>query len=141
MRMGLSRGRVVGLVCVLAAVAVLGAALLARASAPEPQAPAELTEVTGYLGGEKISLFEDEEFKRLAADAGLEVGYRKAGSLAMMEADLTGMDYLFPSSQAAVEYGHELGVASTREQIVLNSPIVVYTYRDVDGSETVNYVE
>ena len=127
--MRLSKGKVAGLACVLLAVVVAGAALALRPAPPTP-AP-ELVEVTGYLGGEKVSLFEDEEFGRLAAEHGLSVSYRKAGSLEMMEADAEGMDYLFPSSQAAVARGRALGVAATSEQIVLNSPIVVYTYRDV----------
>lgn len=122
-------GKVIGLVCVLAAVGIVGGVLGINASAPQP---VELTPVDGYLGGEKISLFEDPAFEEAASAAGLEVSYRKAGSLAMMEASTEGMNYLFPSSQAAVEYGHERGgVSSTAEQIVLNSPIVVYTYRDV----------
>lgn len=129
--MKLSKGKVAGLACVLAAVAVAGVALVWSAARPKPAAPAEPTQVTGYLGGEKISLFDDEEFQSLAEAAGLEISYRKAGSLAMMEAATGDMDYLFPSSQAAVAYGHELGVTSTSEEIVLNSPIVVYTYRDV----------
>lgn len=128
------RGKIIGLVCVLAAVVVVGAAMLARRAQPAPEPapePHDSIEVTGYLGGEKISLFDDPEFTTLAEQAGLSVGYRKAGSLAMMETSLEGMDYLFPSSQAAVEHGHELGIAPASEQIVLNSPIVVYTYRDV----------
>ena len=129
--MKLSRAKIIGLVCVLAAVAVVGGVFAFQAAQPEPPAPVELTKVNGYLGGEKISLFEDEEFTKLAEQAGLDISYRKAGSLAMMEASTEGMNYLFPSSQAAVEYGHELGVASTSEQIVLNSPIVIYTYRSV----------
>ena len=59
------------------------------------------------------------------------MSYRKAGSLAMMEASTEGMDYLFPSSQAAVAYGGERGIETLSEEIALNSPIVVYTYRDV----------
>ena len=129
--MKLPKGKIIGLACVLAAVLVVGGVMLWRQAQPEPTEQAAPTQVTGYLGGEKISLFDDEEFKSLAADAGLDISYRKAGSLAMMEAPTDGMDYLFPSSQAAVEYGHEQGVTTESEQIVLNSPIVVYTYRDV----------
>ena len=129
--MKLAKGRIVGLICVLAAVAIVGGVFAFRAAQLEPVAPVEPVSVDGYLGGEKISLFDDEEFIDLSEQAGLDISYRKAGSLAMMEASTDGMDYLFPSSQAAVEYGDELGVASTGEQIVLNSPIVVYTYRDV----------
>lgn len=130
----MSKGRIIGLICVLAAVLVVGGAMLFRQAQPEPEpapAPVEPIEMTGYLGGEKISLFDDPEFVSLAEQAALSIGYRKAGSLAMMEAPIEGMDYLFPSSQAAVAYGHERGIEPVSEQIVLNSPIVIYTYRDV----------
>lgn len=137
--MKMSKSKLVGLVAVVLAVGIVGGVLAWRQAQPEPQAPVEPvapTTVNGYLGGEKISLFDDEEFKSLAADAGLSVSYKKAGSLAMMDADLTDMDYLFPSSRAAVEYGASKGVASSDQDIVFNSPIVVYTYRDVADSLT-----
>ena len=60
--MRLSKGKIIGLLCVLAAVAVVGGVFVFRAAQPEPAAPVDPVEVTGYLGGEKISLFEDEEF-------------------------------------------------------------------------------
>ena len=127
--MRLSKGKLAGLVAVVAAVVVIGVVLALRNAMPA--APAQPTAVNGYLGGEKISLFDDEQFKQLASQAGLDISYKKAGSLAMMEASLDGMDYLFPSSQAAVAYGDTLGVKGVSSDIVLNSPIVVYTYRDV----------
>ena len=126
--MRISKGRLVGLLLVVAAVLVVGGVLAWQRSKP---APVEPQAVTGYLGGEKISLFEDPEFTTLAEAAGLNVSYKKAGSLAMMDADHTGMDYLFPSSQAAVAYGEAQGVSAQSSEIILNSPIVVYTYRDV----------
>ena len=124
----MSRSKLVGLVLVVLAVVVAGGVLVWRQAQP---APAEAVSVNGYLGGEKISLFEDPDFQKLAEGAGLDISYKKAGSLAMMDADQTGMDYLFPSSQAAVAYGEAQGVKAQSTDIVLNSPIVVYTYRDV----------
>ncbi|WP_187325205.1 substrate-binding domain-containing protein [Olsenella uli] len=124
----MSRSKLIGLACVVVAVLVAGGALLWQRSRP---APVEPTGITGYLGGEKISLFEDDQFSELAQKVGLDISYKKAGSLAMMDADRTGMDYLFPSSQAAVAYGQAQGVRAQSSDIVLNSPIVVYTYKDV----------
>ncbi|MGI6229996.1 MAG: hypothetical protein ACOYJL_03675 [Tractidigestivibacter sp.] len=126
-----SKGKIIGLVLVVAAVVIVGVVVGWQASQPEPVAPEEAVTVNGYLGGEKISLFEDSEFQSLAADAGLIVDYKKAGSYSMMTSDQTGMDYLFPSSQAAAAYGSAQGIEPTSSDIVLNSPIVVYTYRDV----------
>ena len=131
MTMKMSKGKLVGLVLVVAAVVVAGVAMVWQQTRPKPVAPAEPTQVTGYLGGEKISLFDDADFKSLAQNAGLTISYKKAGSLAMMDASADGMDYLFPSSQAAVAYGQAKGVKSQSSDIVLNSPIVIYTYKDV----------
>ena len=102
-------------------------------SAP-PAEPTEQVSITGYLGGEKIGLFDDAKFKALAAKQGIAIDYRKAGSLAMMDADRKGMDYMFPSSRAAVEYGNAKGVKAPQSDIVFNSPIVLYTHKAVaDG--------
>ena len=62
----------------------------------------EVISINGYLGGEKIGFMEDEEVQEiLRSRYGLEVDYARAGSLDMVTADQTGMDYLFPSSQTA----------------------------------------
>lgn len=129
--MKLSKSKVIGLVALLAAVAIVLGAVVWRQTRPEPAAPRTPDAVTGYLGGEKTGLFDDPQFRQLAADAGLDVDYRKAGSLAMMDADQSGMDYLFPSSRAAVEYGTSRGVDTSHADIVFNSPIVVYTHKAV----------
>jgi len=91
-------------------VGVVCGTLVWRQSQPAPAEPTEQVSITGYLGGEKIGLFDDAKFKALAAKQGIAIDYRKAGSLAMMDADRKGMDYLFPSSRAAVEYGNAKGV-------------------------------
>lgn len=73
--------------------------------------PKALQEVDGYLGGEKIGLFEDEEFKSIMnKDYRLNVNYKKAGSIDMVRADKENMNYLFPASQTALElYKAEIG--------------------------------
>ncbi|MBT1165450.1 substrate-binding domain-containing protein [Bifidobacterium simiarum] len=133
--MKLSKSKTIGLAALLAVVLIIGGITVFRnwqtSNAPKP---VETQSVTGYLGGEKISLFEDAGFAKLAASHGINVDYRKAGSLAMMDADRKGMDYLFPSSKAAVEYGKAKGVDTSRADIVFNSPIVLYTHKQVaDG--------
>ena len=56
-------------------------------------------------GGEKIGLLEDEAVQDvLERDYGLTLDYAKAGSLDMVTADHEGRDFLFPSSQTALEY-------------------------------------
>jgi hypothetical protein len=83
--------------------------------------------ITGYLGGEKIGLFDDAKFKALAAKQGIAIDYRKAGSLAMMDADRKGMDYLFPSSRAAVEYGNAKGVKAPPKATSSSTHRLCYT--------------
>lgn len=108
--MKLSKSKIIGLIALLAVVGVVCGTLVWRQSQPAPAEPTEQVSITGYLGGEKIGLFDDAKFKALAAKQGITIDYRKAGSLAMMDADRKGMDYLFPSSRAAVEYGNAKGV-------------------------------
>ncbi|WP_225432824.1 MULTISPECIES: hypothetical protein [Bifidobacterium] len=128
----MNRNRIVGLISLIVVVAVIcGFAVWRTTSKPESRPARSTVSVTGYLGGEKTGLFDDEEFTKLAADSGLKVDYRKAGSLDMMTADRSGMDYLFPSSRTAVEYGASKGVKAARQDIVFNSPIVVYTHKSV----------
>lgn len=132
-----SKNKIVGLVALLAVVLVLGGSQVVystmqatkRDSAPKPAQT-----VTGYLGGEKISLFDDPEFTRLLGEQGMKIDYRKAGSLDMMTSDRKGMDFLFPSSKAAVEYGKSKHVDVSKADTVFNSPIVLYTYRTVADS-------
>ena len=132
--MKLSKSKIIGLIALLAVVGVVCGTLVWRQSQPAPAEPTEQVSITGYLGGEKIGLFDDAKFKALAAKQGIAIDYRKAGSLAMMDADRKGMDYLFPSSRAAVEYGNAKGVKAPPSDIVFNSPIVLYTHKAVaDG--------
>ena len=49
----------------------------------------------------------------------------------MMTADLSGRDYLFPSSSIALEYYEDLHGSPVQSEIVLNTPIVLYTHQIV----------
>ena len=69
--------------------------------------------------------------KILAEDYGLTLDYAKAGSLDMVTADHEGRDFLFPSSQTALEYYQQLCGAPDKSQIVFNTPIVLYTHRPI----------
>ena len=122
--MKLSKSKIIGLIALLAVVGVVCGTLVWRQSQPAPAEPTEQVSITGYLGGEKIGLFDDAKFKALAAKQGIAIDYRKAGSPAMMDTDRKGMDYLFPSSRAAVEYGNAKGVKAPQSDIVFNSPLV-----------------
>ena len=86
----------------------------------------------GYLGGEKIGFFEDQEAEEILKDRyGIVMDYSKAGSLDMVNLDETGRDYLFPSSQTALEYYREERGEPLKSEIIFNTPIVLYTHRMV----------
>ena len=119
--MKLSKSKIIGLIALLAVVGVVCGTLVWRQSQPAPAEP------TGYLGGEKIGLFDDAKFKALAAKQGIAIDYRKAGSLAMMDTDRKGMGYLFPSSRAAVEYGNAKGVKAPPKATSSSTHRLCYT--------------
>ena len=93
---------------------------------------AKFVTLDGYLGGEKIGLFEDKEVQALLKKKyRLAFRYSKAGSLEMVDADLSGKDYLFPSSQVALDLYKEKYGAPLRSELIFNTPIVLYTHKAV----------
>ena len=83
----------------LAVMAVVGIVFLVQGQ------QRDTTEVTGYLGGEKIGLFEDPEVQDiLMENYGLKAEYSRAGSLDMVTADWRAGITFFPSSSIALEY-------------------------------------
>lgn len=89
--------------------------------------------IDGYLGGEKIGLLDDSQVKDiLKKKYGLTINYTKAGSIEMIEHDSTGKDYLFPSSQTALElFKQTKNDKLYKSEIIFNSPIVLYTWKDI----------
>lgn len=57
--------------------------------------------------------------------------YAKAGSLEMITADATGRNFLFPSNQTALEMYVQENGEPVQSEIVLNTPIVLYTRKAV----------
>lgn len=89
-------------------------------------------QITGFIGGEKIPLVENQKFKeKVNKSYGLTMDYRKAGSLAMAEADIEGRDYLWPSSQLALELFRKNGGKDLQNEIIFNTPIVLYSRSQV----------
>lgn len=85
-------------------------------------------EISGFIGGEKIPLVENQNFKdKVKKTYGLSMDYRKDGSLAMAEADTEGKDYLWPSSQLALELFRKHGGKDLQNEIIFNTPIVLYS--------------
>ena len=87
-----------------------------------------VTEINGYVGGEKIGLLEDEEVQDILRDRyKLVIDYAKAGSIDMITADATERDFLFPSNQTALELYKQINGDPVKSEIILNTPIVLYT--------------
>jgi hypothetical protein len=85
-------------------------------------------DITGYIGGEKIGLVDDPAVKKILFDKKkLTLNYQKAGSLDMIRLDHTGRDYLWPSSQTALDLYEKTYGKPPRSEIVFNTPIVLYT--------------
>ena len=88
--------------------------------------------ISGFIGGEKIPLVENEQFKQRAKKYyGLSMDYRKEGSLAMASVDTSDRDYLWPSSQLALELFRKNGGKDLQNEIVFNTPIVLYSRKIV----------
>ena len=118
--------RMIGLALLVVIMLVTGGIYMAAGRTPQ------IITVDGYVGGEKIELLEDEEVQSiLEEDYGVKADYSRAGSLDMMTADMDGMDYLFPSSSIAEEYYEDLHGSPEQSEIVLNTPIVLYTRKAV----------
>ena len=132
--MKLSKSKIIGLIALLAVVGVVCGTLVWRQSQPAPAEPTEQVSITGYLGGEKIGLFDDAKFKALAAKQGIAIDYRKAGALPGWLR--TGKAWITCSPPRARPSNTAMRKASRPPQsdIVFNSPIVLYTHKAVaDG--------
>ena len=122
------KSKVAGLVLLLAVIAAAGIYYLVRSNN-------QVIVLDGYLGGEKIGLYEDEEVAQIMADRfHIQFTYSRAGSLDMVTADQTGRDYLFPSSQTALEYYEDEHGRPLASEIVFNTPIVLYSHRLVSDA-------
>ena len=111
-----------GIVVLLLVIALAGGYMYWNKQNPDDVA------ISGFIGGEKIPLVENQSFKeKVKKTYGLSMDYRKEGSLAMAEADTEGRDYLWPSSQLALELFKKNGGKDLQNEIVFNTPIVLYS--------------
>lgn len=106
--------------------------LLNGKSASKVQKKPSVT-LKGYIGSEKEGLLSDTAFQKiLEQDFGLKLDYANAGSIAMVEGSTKGQDFLFPSSQTALEIFKQKQsdkIASSR--VIFNSPLVLYSWDNV----------
>jgi hypothetical protein len=113
------------------------------------QAPVTLK---GYVGGEKMGFLQDPEvLEILDRRYGITLDITKAGSIEMVRGETDGIDFLWPSSQVALEIYKTQGRPLASDQLIFNSPIVLYSWdivadalkeegiaRQVDGVYYVN---
>ena len=95
------------------------------------------THLAGFIGGEKQAFLADPAVIDALGEYGLTLEARVAGSVEMVrEKALLSQNpsFIWPSSSILVEIARQNGVKIRNDQVVLNSPIVVYTWQPVvDG--------
>lgn len=106
----------------------------------------KVSEVTlkGYVGGEKVGFLENPDIKKIMKKKyGITFDYSKAGSIEMVKENTEGSDFLFPSSQTAMELFKETKAKSLiKSEVAFNSPIVLYSWDIVtDALEKQGIVE
>lgn len=84
----------------------------------------------GYMGGEKKGFLDDPEVKEILKDKyKITLDATKAGSIEMVQGDTQGLDFLWPSSQVALElFKMQSGKKIVKSEIIFNSPIVLYSW-------------
>jgi hypothetical protein len=94
-------------------------------------AAGDLTAVTGVIGSEKKPFFEDPEVKAIFAEYGLDVQVTTAGSRQIATSvDLTGVDFVFPSSAPAAEkIKRETGASTVYAPFY--SPMAIATFTPI----------
>ncbi len=91
--------------------------------------------VTGYIGSEKSNLLDNPEVAAvLRSVAGLKTDYLKAGSIEMIAMDQTGHDFLWPSSQVALElYSWDIVVDALERTKIVQKRDSTFYVSDLPG--------
>lgn len=108
---------------------IAGGAILYKKCTQAPHSGSIIT-LKGFIGGEKINFLENEKIKRiLKRKYGIILDYTKMGSIDMVKKNLNSPDFLWPSSQVALEIYKTLHPnQSVKAEIIFNSPIVFYSW-------------
>lgn len=102
--------------------------------------PTETVHVECIIGSEKSGFLDNEEVQNiLAREYGLDVSYRRMGSIEQATTDLTGVDCLWPSNTSALEIFREnnptlFNEGTAKSEIIFNSPIVIYAWRPITSA-------
>lgn len=118
------------LIGVLVLVLIIGGAVAYQATRGGGIAGPSVT-LRGYIGSEKSNFLDNPDVQRVLRNGhGIEIDYRRAGSIEMIDLDHGGMDFLWPSSQVALEL-YQMTHGAAKSEIVFNSPIVFYSWEPV----------
>jgi len=87
-------------------------------------------ELKGLVGGEKLTFLQNSNVQALLSKKyGIRLNINKAGSIEMVQqAPAADLDFLWPSSEVALELYKTKGFPLKRSEIIFNSPIVLYTW-------------
>jgi hypothetical protein len=89
----------------------------------------------GFIGGEKKALLANTKVTALLADTyGLDLDARQAGSVEMVRENALlsqNPQFLWPSSDVMVELAKQSNVKIEKSQVIVNSPIVIYSWEPV----------
>jgi hypothetical protein len=125
--------RQIGLGLLGGAIALTGGGLYLRDH--NPLVKPEPTKLFGFIGGEKKQLLANEKIRAMLADSfGFALDARQAGSVEMVrEPSLLAQNpqFLWPSSDVMVEIAKQSGVKIQKAQVIVNSPIVIYSWEPV----------
>ncbi|WP_448952777.1 hypothetical protein [Labrys neptuniae] len=94
----------------------------------------EATKLFGFVGGEKEGFLADADVVSALRRQGLTLDARRAGSVEMSRERVIldqKPQFLWPSSSGFVDLARESGVKIERDQVILNSPMVVYSWDSV----------
>jgi hypothetical protein len=128
------KGRVVGIVIlvVIVAAALIYQFVLRNGDRDGGILNRELIQISGIVGSVKARFLDNPDVKDiLRSRYGLEIDYQTVGSLEMTGMDSAGVDFIWPSSQVALELYIIRRGATGRRETIFNSPIVFYTWMEV----------
>lgn len=98
-------------------------------------APAEKIVVRGRIGGEKEGFLADDQVKSLLETKyGITVQSERYGSLEMVRSTVPDQDFLWPSSQIALEIYKNRQAPYKSSEVLLNTPLVMYSWADTTNA-------
>jgi hypothetical protein len=132
--MAISR-RQLGLGLIATATVGTGGALYLRNAQSTSEANTASQTIAGFIGGEKEAFVNNPKvIARLAHDHDLAMNARRAGSVEQVrDPALLAQhpSFLWPSSSVLVDVAKQSGVKIKQDEVILNTPIVLYSWTPI----------